>query len=148
MVLDALGSPSTATPDMRELMAAVGEVLLCWGYVENAILDRLAALGGEAAKPSKTSPLARWKRAETATVEVAKLHDEIERLADIRNALAHGLASATVDPKNTRGAGVTCRTPSGDRHIPFATLTETRHSLFRLSHAIRASKTGGPMDRP
>lgn len=127
----------TTTPDMRDLMAAVGEVLLCWGYVENAILDRIASIGSDAAKPSKTSVLVRWKQTETDTTEMAQLLEEIERMADIRNSLAHGLASASVDPKDTQGAAVVCRTPSGERRIPFTTLIETRDCLSRLSHSVR-----------
>jgi len=60
-------------PDMRDLMAAVDEVVLYCGYVEAAILERLAAIDGPAAKPPKISPLARWKRAETAKAEVIEL---------------------------------------------------------------------------
>ena len=123
---------------MRDLMAAVGEVLLCWGYVEAAILDRLAAIGEYTTMPLKTSPLARWKKAERATDRIAELQAAIERLADIRNALAHGLASATVGPNGKGGAAVVCRTSSGDQRIEFETLMETGRLLFRASHAVRA----------
>lgn len=128
---------SNPTPDMRDLMAAVGEVLLCWGYVESAILDRLAEISGTRFKPSKTSPLARWKLAERDSPEVTELLAEVKRLACVRNCLAHGLTSATADPKDILGAAVVCRTPSGLQRIAFETLVETRRALRRLSHAIR-----------
>lgn len=129
---------SAPPPDMPDLMAAVGEVLLCWGYVETAILERLATIDGPVAKPPRISPLARWKRAETAEAEIITLQAEVERLAQIRNYLAHRLTSATADPRDVCGPAVVCRTPSGEQRIAFTTLIEIRSSLHRLSHAIRA----------
>lgn len=129
---------STATSDMPTLMAAVGEVLLCWGYVETAILDRLATIEAPAARPSKASPSSRWKGAEAVTLEIRAILAEIERLADVRNCLAHGLTAASVNPDDAHAPAVTCRTPSGNRHIAFATLLETRRDLHRLSQLIRS----------
>lgn len=123
---------------MRDLMAAVGETLLAWGYVESAILDRLEAIEGASAKAPKTSPLARWKVAEPSTPKIGEVLAEIERLADIRNCLAHGLSAASVNLDDEFAPAVTCRTPAGKRHIAFVTLLDTRRSLHRLSHAIRS----------
>jgi len=132
---------STADPDMQMLMAAVGEVLLTWGYVESAILDRLAALEGIPTKAPKTSPVSRWKNAESPTPEIAEVLAEIERLAEVRNCLAHGLEAASVDPDDEHAPAVICRTQAGKRHISFSTMVDTQRRLHRLSHAIRALPT-------
>lgn len=129
---------STPTPDMPTLLTAVGEVLLCWGYVETAILDRLATIEIPAAKPPKASPLSRWKGAEAVTPEMRAILAEIDRLGDVRNSLAHGLTAASVNPDDDHAPAVTCRTPSGNRYIAFSTLLETRRDLHRLSHRIRS----------
>lgn len=123
-------------PDMQTLMAAVGEVLLTWGYVESAILDRLEALELTSAKPSKASPLSRWKIAESPTPEIVEVLAEIDRLAEFRNCLAHGLEGASVNPDDAHAPAVTCRTPAGKRHISFSTLVDAQRRLHRLSHAI------------
>ena len=126
------------SPDMRDLMAAVGEVLLAWGYVEAAILDRLTAIDDHAAGRAKTSPLFRWRTLEPITPTPAGMAAEIDRLAEIRHALAHGLKSATVDPDQPERASVTCRTIERERRFELSILIEARGSLHRLSHAIRS----------
>lgn len=131
-------STSNLNPDMRDLMAAVGEVLLTWGYFEAAILDRLTAIDDHAAGRAKTSPLFRWRTLEPITPTTAGMAAEIDRLAEIRHALAHGLKSATVDPDHPERASVTCRTIDGERRMAISTLIEARDSLHRLSHAIRS----------
>lgn len=126
-----------AAPDMRDLMAAVGEVMLTWGYVESAILYRMAITQPDAT-PRTDSPLSRWRKAEAPTPEITALLSEIDRLAVVRHALAHGLTSASVDPSGEREPAVSCRAPAGKLEITLSTLNETRRSLHRLSHAIRS----------
>jgi len=125
-------------PDMRDLMAAVGEVLLCWGYLESAILDRLTAIEGPSTKLSKSSPLSRWKTAKPTTPEIAEVLAEIDRLAQVRHCLAHGLEGASVNPADAHAPAVTCRTPAGQRQISYAILVETQRSLHRLTHVVRS----------
>jgi len=141
--LDGMTRPAPI-PDMQTLMAAVGEVLLTWGYVESAILDRLAVLEGASSKYPKTSPISRWRNAETPTPEIAALLAEIERLADVRHCVAHGLETASVNPEDAHAPAVTCRTPVGRRRLSYETLVEAQRALHRLSHEIRALPPKGP----
>ena len=71
----------TNTIVARDLLAAVGEVMLRWGYLESAMLK---TLGGS----SRTPIVQRW----LTTVEPgAEIADEIKDAAAVRHLLAHGL---------------------------------------------------------
>lgn len=121
---------------MRDLMAAVGEVLLCWGYVEAAIRKRLSVISPADMKASKSPVLLRWRKAEPPTPELAELLEEIDRLAIVRNCLAHGLASASANPWQPNEPEVSCQLNGVSRTIPLSQLQETARSLHRVSHAI------------
>ncbi|MER8371108.1 hypothetical protein [Mesorhizobium sp. M1406] len=125
-------------PDMRDLMAAVGEVLLCWGYVEAAIRKRLSVISPADMKASKTPVLLRWRKVEPPTPELAELLKEIDRLAIVRNCLAHGLASASANPWEPEEPEVACRLGEMDKTVTLSELRETARSLHRVSHAIRS----------
>jgi hypothetical protein len=110
---------------MDDLLAAVGYVLLEWGYLERGMKRWLAP--GE----SSASVFSRWKR-ELETVADAKREDllaEIEELYLIRSLLAHGLSSASVHPR--KEPHVSCRTREGaKRCLTLVELKETRKRLF------------------
>ena len=77
--------------DLTETLAAVGRALLAWGWLETemtVVLDRQGA-------PPHASPIARWRQAHHLLP--SSLFDrtaEIERLAGVRNLIAHGLSAA------------------------------------------------------
>jgi hypothetical protein len=125
-------------PDMRDLMAEVGHVLLTWGYVEAAFRERLAKIEPTDIKPSKTPVLTRWRKAEPKTPAFVELSAEIERLAAIRNCLAHGLSSASANPWGSEEPEVVCKMPEGEVTISLSTLQEAQRGLHRASHRVRA----------
>lgn len=104
-------------PDLHDLMATVGEVLLRWGFLENAMRERLAALSEGEAGNTKVPLLTRWKAAERteapADPHFTQLVEDIRAAAVIRNSLAHGLSSASADPRGSEEPTVTCRNRDG-----------------------------------
>ena len=120
--------------DMRDLMAAVGQALLCWGYAEAAIRDRVSAFS--VPQTSGRGPaLVRWREMGRTSAEAIQLVIEIEPLASIRNYLAHGLASASVYPDAE--PRVVCRLPEGKQTFNLSTLREVADQLHMISHRIR-----------
>ena len=93
-----LGASQTNAIVARDLLAAVGEVMLRWGYLESAMLK---AVGGS----SRTPIVQRW----LTTVEPgAEIADEIKDAAAVRHLLAHGLCEIQARPQNGGEAEVPC----------------------------------------
>lgn len=111
-----------------DLMAAVGEVLLRWGYLELEMLKKLEA-NGEGSMP-RAAPLQRWRVAGVrSSSDVSAWTEEIERAAQIRNLLAHGLIGGHAQPE-TGVPHVVCRDLDGARHeIKHADLIATAQHL-------------------
>jgi len=119
-----------------DLMAAVGEVLLRWGYLELEMLKKLEA-NGEGSMP-RAAPLQRWRVAGVrSSSDVSAWTEEIERAAQIRNLLAHGLIGGHAQPE----AGpphVVCRDLDGMRHeIKHADLIAAAQHLDVLRLRLR-----------
>lgn len=120
-----------------DLMAAVGEVLLRWGYLELEMLKKLEA-NGEGSMP-RAAPLQRWRVAAVrSSSDVSAWTEEIERAAQIRNLLAHGLIGGHAQPE-AGAPHVVCRDLDGARHeIKHADLIATAQHLdvlrLRLCH--------------
>ena len=111
-----------------DLMAAVGEVLLRWGYLELEMLKKLEA-NGEGSMP-RAAPLQRWRVAGVrSSSDVSAWTEEIERAAQIRNLLAHGLIGGHAQPE-AGAPHVVCRDLDGARHeIKHADLIATAQHL-------------------
>lgn len=98
---------------MRDLMAAVGEVLLFWGFLETAMREYLALIDPvEAILPTKAPVLSQWRKAKAdrRDARFVQLFADIEEVAELRNCLAHGLSSASADPRSRDEAAVICIT--------------------------------------
>lgn len=104
-------------PDMRDLMATIGEVLLLWGFLETAMRKRLAALCNGEAGNTKMPLLAQWQNAEQTVApddpHFAQLVEDIIAAAAVRNSLAHGLSSASVDPRGSEEPRIVCHGRDG-----------------------------------
>jgi len=133
-------------PDMRDLLAAVGEVLLKWGFLEHdmekwlrserrAVERKLSAdripiikLWRDTVRPSAT---------DVTGIRSALLAD-VEEVASVRNSLAHGLWSASANPWNGKQAEVVCRARDGTcRSIAYSELLETERRLHSLRERVR-----------
>ena len=120
----------TSTIIARDLLAAVGEVMLRWGYLESAMLK---ALGGS----SRTPIVQRW----LATVEPGDgIVDEIKDAAAVRHLLAHGLCEVQAQPRHGGEAEVVCRDPEDALvRITLGRLREVAQSLDLLRLGIEAA---------
>jgi hypothetical protein len=125
-------------PTMRDLMATVGEVLLMWGFLEAAMRERLASRPASAEPDAKISTFARWRTAEEqakgdSDPALINLIAEIKEVAQIRHCLAHGLSSASADPRSDKQAEVGCVMLDGTRRR--FTITEMQEAKDQL-HAL------------
>ena len=120
----------TNTIVARDLLAAVGEVMLRWGYLESAMLK---TLGGS----SRTPIVQRWLAMAEPGAEVA---DEIKDAAAVRHLLAHGLCEIQARPQNGGEAEVVCRDPEDALvRITLGRLREVAQSLDLLRLGIEAA---------
>ena len=115
--------------EMRDLLAAVGEVLLRWGFLEHEMEKWLVG--------PETSILSRWRdtvrRSDDVDGTGANLLADVKEVASVRNLLAHGLWSASVDTRNGEEAKVVCRATDGHKHtITLSKLQEMERRLHAL----------------
>lgn len=121
----------------RDLLAAVGEVLLYWGYLEGAMVE---TLGDRPAAPALV-----WKW-QTACKPSDETIGEIREMAAVRNLLAHGLCGVDARPRHGGEAEVVCRAGDGDlKRLTLGELRDTaqRLDLLRLSIDIRPAAPFG-----
>ena len=123
----------TARPEIAfsDLMAAVGEVLLRWGYLELEMLKKLEA--SRELPSGRTGPLQQWRVASARSSSAASAWTaEIERAGQIRNLLAHGLVGGNARPE-AGDPHVVCRDLYGSyHHISYAHLVATAQTLDLL----------------
>lgn len=116
----------------RDLHAAVGEVMLFWGFLENAMLKALS----EAESPTtRRLPIVQqWQAAFDPDSEIV---GEIKKAAATRHLLAHGLCGLYARPDHGGEAHVTCRGFDGAVvPITLGQLRETSQRLERLRLGI------------
>ncbi|PBB34331.1 hypothetical protein [Mesorhizobium sp. WSM3882] len=133
-------------PDMRDLLAAVGEVLLKWAFLEHDMEKSLRTgrrAVGRTLSADRTPIIKLWRdtvrlsATDPTDVRSALLAD-VEEVASVRNSLAHGLWSASANPKNGKQAEVVCRARDGTyRTITFPELLETEARLHSLRERVR-----------
>jgi predicted nucleic acid-binding Zn-ribbon protein len=139
----AKAEQQTLGPDMTDLMAIVGEVLLIWGFLETAMRERLAKIHPKAEQATKAPVLSQWRKAEEQATDgtdprLAQLFADITEAGSIRNCLAHGLTSASADPWSDVEAAVVCIEQNGNpRHLTISQMSETKHLLQVLTHRVR-----------
>lgn len=100
----------------KDVYAAVGEVMMQWGLVEAEMAAKLALT-------DRRAIMQRWRDAGLSTPEV-------ERMADIRNLLAHGLHGGRAVPKDGE-AHVICIDLNGERRaLSVVLLRETARDMY------------------
>jgi hypothetical protein len=107
-----------------DILAVVGAIMLRWGLLETAMLERL---GERRATPGL---FARWRSACGPSAETVR---EIERLAAIRHLLAHGLCGVEGRAAGAGTASVLCRREDGSTStISLVALRATAQDLDLL----------------
>ena len=125
--------PAMNQPSLDQVLAAIGGLMLRWGFLETELLARLDAAGAPPL-PAR-SPLQRWHQAGDRLPEcLTALTPEIERVAQTRNLIAHGLAGAQSHPSPE----VRCRNQAGASVVmTLVELVEAAEAIDRLRLAIR-----------
>lgn len=132
-------------PNMRDLLATVGEVLLKWGFLEHDMEEWLNSVQAlERTASAERVPIIRlWREEIGSSARGAKdtratLLADVEVVASVRNHLAHGLWSASANPWGGKEAEVVCRARDGTyRSITFSELLETERRLHSLRERVR-----------
>lgn len=141
-----MSTEEALAPNMRDLLAAVGEVLLKWGFLEHDMekwLRRERRAVERMLSADRTPIIKLWRdtvrlSAADATGTRSALLADVEEVASVRNSLAHGLWSASANPWNGSQAEVVCRGRDGTyRSITFSELLETERRLHSLRERVR-----------
>lgn len=131
-----MAEPPRSSLIFSDLMAAVGEVMLRWGYLELEMLKKLARSGHDPIP--RAAPLQQWRIVSARSAsDVSAWTDEIERSAKIRNLLAHGLIGGYAQPP-VGDPSIVCRDLDGQHHgISYDTLIATAKILDIVRHRLR-----------
>ncbi len=116
---------STPGPTLHDLHAEIGKTLVVWGWLEGEMIT--AGID--------------WRKAasDAATDTFRQFLVDLAEPRGVRNAIAHGLASAWSDPWSPDAEPyVTCRTLNGAaRTITLGDLRKTQSKLQRLRNALQ-----------
>ncbi len=133
---DLVSATSGRDPSLvaRDLMAAVGEVMLTWGFLEAAMIQALGV-------PARAPIVGRWL---AAAGPGWPMGDSIKDAAAVRNLLAHGLCAIEAQPTAGEEARVFCRDPdNGSVSLPLSRLREVIRNLDAVRREIeRAARAG------
>jgi len=122
-------------PTIDDLKFEIGQVQVCWSFLEIEMRHDLAAWGLDMTAV-KGPIITRWRNhmrevaAKQITKELADYIDTVERLAISRNLLVHGIQSLSADPWKEASALVVCAASDGSLH------TVTIEMLRDLSREI------------
>lgn len=131
-----MAEPAPPPLIFKDLSAAVGEVLLCWGFLEDEMLKKVEASGHSL--PSRATPIQQWRLAcARSATDASGWTDEIEQAAQIRNMLAHGFVGGSSQPVEGEPF-VVCRDIDGQRrNLTYDTLKATAQNLDLLRLRLR-----------
>lgn len=111
----------------RDMLAAVGEVMLTWGFLETSMLNALEGRGHQ-------KIVASWLAAAKPSPDIA---EAIKDAAGVRNHLAHGLCGIEAQPATCDEARVICRDPDNGRvALPLSRLRDVTRFLDELRREI------------
>lgn len=112
-------------PTLEDLHAEIGRTLVVWGWLEGEMIDARI----------------NWRRVslEETTGPLRTFLLDLMEPRSVRNAIAHGLASAHSNPWEADFEPyVTCRTPdAGIRKITLSDLRRAQSQLQSLRNALR-----------
>lgn len=130
-----MAEPAPPPLIFKDLTAAVGEVMLRWGFLEDEMLKKVEA-SGHILLP-RAPPIQQWRLASTrSALDVSGWTDEIERAAQIRNMLAHGFVGGSSQPAEGEPF-VVCRDIDGERRsLAYDTLKATAQAIDLLRRRL------------
>ncbi|MDR6192702.1 hypothetical protein QE372_005036 [Agrobacterium pusense] len=104
-------------PTLNDLTYEIGQVLVCWCFLENSIREHLNRAGLEN-QILKGPVISHWRTYIQSTYpeRAHELLEPVEKVARVRNLLAHCIYSLHADPWTEGSAVIACEAPDGTRH--------------------------------
>ena len=104
-------------PTLNDLKFEIGQVLVCWSFFENTMREHLKRAGLQE-QIMKGSVISHWRKYIKATYpdQAHELLESVEKVARVRNLLAHSIYSLHADPWTEGSAVITCAAPDGILH--------------------------------
>ena len=102
---------------LNDLKFEIGQVLVCWSFLENTMREHLTRAGLQK-QILKGPVISHWRTYIKATYpdRAQELLEPIEKVARVRNFLAHCIYSLHADPWTEGSAAIACRAPDGTLH--------------------------------
>ncbi|WP_144578782.1 hypothetical protein [Agrobacterium sp. DE0009] len=121
-------------PTLDDLKFEIGQVLVCWCFLENKIREHLKRAGPQN-QILKGPVFSHWRTYIQSNYpeRAHELLEPIEKVARVRNLLAHCIYSLHADPWTEGSAVIACEAPDGTRHsFSIADLRATCTELSKL----------------
>ncbi|MFQ6238262.1 hypothetical protein [Sinorhizobium meliloti] len=130
-------------PTLRDLASEIGQVQIYWSFLESEMRRELKAVVDQE-RIARGPIISHWRTYLKSLVggsnhSVIIDHLEaLEKIAIIRNLLAHGIRSANADPWMGGSAHVVCTGPDGVKHqFTIEMIRELSEEIDRVRRSIR-----------
>lgn len=109
-----MSAPEPIHPTLNDLKFEIGQVLVCWCFLENTMRDHLKRAGFHK-QIVKGPVISHWRSYIKATYPDRALEflEPVEKVAHVRNLLAHCISSLRADPWTEGSAVIGCTAPDG-----------------------------------
>lgn len=104
-------------PTLNDLKFEIGQVLVCWCFLENNMREHLKRAGLQN-QILKGPVIFHWRKYIQSTYpeQAPELLEPVEKVARVRNLLAHSIYSLHADPWTEGSAVIACEAPDGTIH--------------------------------
>lgn len=133
-------------PNLNDLKLEIGQVLVCWSFLEAEIRRQLTR-SKVSESPLKRSIISQWRDFTRANSMVdnyelsRQFYEPVEKIAGLRNLIAHGIHSLSADPWVKDSATIVCVDPDGEKYR--LTIADLRNLSAEID-SIRLSIMGFP----
>lgn len=132
-----------ALPTLRDLACELGQVQIQWSFLEGEMRRQLAA-SNEQKQVLRGPIISHWRAyAQCQREEQCAEHlGEVERIARLRNLLAHGIELASADHRKNATALVVCVDADGTAHtLTIDDIREMAEEIDRVRRSIRSVRS-------
>jgi hypothetical protein len=109
-----MNAPEPIHPTLNDLKFEIGQVLVCWSFLENTMRTHLKQVGLQE-QILKGPVISHWRKYIKAAYpdRAHELLEPVEKVARVRNLLAHNIYSLHADPWTEGSAVIACAAPDG-----------------------------------
>lgn len=133
-------------PTLRDLASEIGQVQIYWSFLENEMRRELSAAVNQE-RIARGPIISHW-RAYIQSLAAHSNHgvigdhlEAVEKIAQIRNLLAHGIQSVSADPWARESALVVCAGPDGVTHeFTIEMIRGLSEEIDRVRRSIRETR--------